>query len=374
MPRDFILVGAVLLAATLTGCGKSHEDAPAINRALGDSPAGAPNHVGGVDMGILQDQTAYIPAKYEPLNIVAGAATGSGGGDAGPGADEARAVAADLLNGIYDLDVELILGCFEADQIKALNQDDYRSTMFETKDTLLGFWNVFKERTKETDLAPLVPVFEIQYKAKEPLVAALTVKLFDAENANVSIDMEKYQAGAQVINAEMQAALGGAMAAIAPVVAAATGAASGQAPAAEEKPAEGGAEGTAEGAPAAAAGGAFSPQALQQMMAAAQQGGGPVNFAGMPVKKTADGWKVVLPAPVSEELAEIINEGLLLVKNTLSDLTARMDSAPTLDGQTFGPMIVQVAVGKAPLFLAWQAKAMAILGPMMQGKSAEGPG
>lgn len=364
MPKLSSFTGALIVAALIVGCGKTSDDAPPINKALGSSPAGTPSRAGGIDMGILQDQTAYVPAKYESLDGGAGGGSGGAGDDSGPGADEARAVAADLLRGVYDLDVDLMLGCFDAEQIKALNQDDYRSTMYETRDTLQAFWKVFSEKTKESDLAPLAPLFELSYKAREPLIDALSVKLFDAENANVSVDMLKYEANAAEINAEVQAAMGDAMAAIGPLIASVMGAA-GAAPGAT-------AEGESPESPERAAPGPqFSPEALQQMMAGA--GPTPVSFEGVPVKKTSEGWKFTLPAPLTEEMAEVTNEGLLLVKETVAELTARMDAAEALDAQGFGPMLVQVGIAKAPLFIAWQAKAMALLGPLL-GETAPAEG
>lgn len=346
--RVSVVSAALAGLMSLAGCGRISEDTPPLNQTLGSGVIGAP--VGGqaADLGILKDQTAYRPTKYQPLAQLAGVApSGAAAQDDSPQAAEVRALMDDFLTGIYSLDFGLVLDCFPPDRVKALDQDDYRSAMIEMSDTLKNFWSVFKSKAEGTDLAPVVKLVELLPQTKGPTLASLTVKTLDEENANVTVDKARFEAAAADISSEMQAAV----AEVTPVImSAVAGAMAAQQP--------GGAG--QEAAPA------MTPEMMQQMMGGmgGAPGAAPMAVEDLPVVKIEGAWKIALPMEISEDLAEFIHEGCLLTKDYFGELTARIDAAPEMNAQSFMAIAMQVGMAKAPQAMAWQARAMTLFGGM----------
>jgi len=362
-----VLVGAGL--PSLPGCGKSETDHTPINRTLGDSPAGAPLAHPQADAGILADQTAYRPAEYEKLSdISGGGAAGAGGaGATGPDAEAIRGLVDQLLTGIHGISVDPVLSCFDPAQIAALTQDDYKSTMYDLEQSARQFAAVFKDKAAGTDLAPVLELFALHEQGKQATLAALRVELFDAENGLAKVDDEALQSATADITAKTQEIMAQLMPTIMTAVTQvmAGGATQPVAPSEptepdsiraappEEPPA---AEGSADpGVPAGGLGG-LPPDFLQNVDA------GAFPFDALPVRKVEGQWRIALPAPISEEQAELANEAMILAKDYLIELTSRVETAPTFDAQTFVQLVIQTGMSRMPQAMALMPRVQALMG------------
>ena len=147
------LLPAVLLVGilALSGCGKKEEEPTRFNRTLGDSPITAPLGTGSIDTGIFQDQTAYRPAPYEPLEPEAGSGVESGG----PEVEAIRGVLVDYFAAVLDLSVESILDMYVPEQVAILTEDPYMSTLFDTRETLSTFWATLQDKVAGSELEAL---------------------------------------------------------------------------------------------------------------------------------------------------------------------------------------------------------------------------
>jgi len=322
--------------ALVAGCERAPSDAPRYNEVLGDSAAGAPPADRRVDLGILSDQGTYQPAKYSAVGE-----SGPAGGDADSGAEspeaaDIRKTADGLLTGIFELDVDLILDAFEEEKIATLREDDYLSTMYDTAETLKSFWLVLKSKSEGTDVEPVLKVAELLPGIKPALVSGLDVRMVDDTHAVGTMNQERFARDGAAAMGELQSA---AMAAM-PVVMTAVGKAMGG----------------EEGAPAP-----FSPEMLTSAVPAQIGSGGAEEETRF--IKTDGGWRFEVP-PISEEAADVLNEGLLLVKEFVAELTQQIELAENFDLAVLIETGHRVGAAKVPLALGWFGRAQALLGPL----------
>lgn len=353
------LLPGVLLAGMLVlgGCGKQDEQPTRFNQTLGDSPVGAPVATGLIDTGVLQDPTAYKPAPYERLE-----GGPAGGGAGGPEAEAAQAVLKEFILALFALDIDTILDTHVPEQVAVLREDEYMSSFYEAKDTLVTFWAVFKDKATGPEFEPFVRVIELLPELAEPVANAMTVSVLDEENAVATFDLERFELPEDV-QAELMAASQQIMTLAMGAMMAQMGAAGltggptpgGTPPEEPNAPAETPATPEIPGIPGMPAGG-FSPEMFQQFMpsdADTQQ--------NCPLRKIDGEWRLVLPFSVQEEQAEVISEGLVLVKDLLADMTTRIDQTDTLDLGAFTQIAAETGTRMAPAFEGWWARAQMMI-------------
>jgi hypothetical protein len=347
------LVPGILLAGFLLSgaCGKKEEQPTRFNRTLGGTPAGAPTGTVHVDTGILQDPTAYKPADYTPLE--GGPAAGAAA--AGPEVEAVRGAARKLLDGIFALDVDTILDSFVPEQVAVLQKDEYKSTLYETKDTIDAYWAVFQDKATATEFQSLIRLYKLVPQLSEPLVNAITVTLQDEANAVATFDGRQFE-----LPEDFRTAFEEALATSTRMMAQ-LGLTPGAVGGAPPQPAEPNAAATTPGTTGTPAGG-FSLEKLQEEMGTVQ--------VSLSFRRIGDAWKLALPFSLQEEQADLLNEGLLLVKDYFAAVTASIDQAETLDLQTY----VQIEMrqqGKVLAFMGWVAQAQAMLTSMMEAPPGE---
>lgn len=378
------LLPGVLLAGLLAlgGCGKKEEQPTRFNQTLGETAVGVPTGTAHVDTGILRDPSAYKPASYEPLE---GAAPG-GVAAGGPEVQAVQTVLKDFIAAIFELDIDTLLDACVPAQVAVLREDEYVSTFYEANDTLEAFWAVLKDKAAGSEFEGLVPLIELLPELAEPIANAMTVTVLDDENAVATFDIEKFtlpedlQARFMAAEEQLMPLMMGAVVA----QMAAGGETGGPAPPSGPPPTppDPNVAGTTPSTPGmpempGMPAGGFSPEMFQQMMG----GGAAPGMSGFMEVVTAlrsralrkiDGdWKLVLPLSIQEEHAELINDGLLLVKDLVADLTTEIDKAETLDFASLRENVGPVADRFDPAFKNWWARAEAMLASMMEAQPGE---
>lgn len=334
-----MLAGLSLWGLLLSaGCGKSEPGEPTrFNRVLGDTTPAAPTAAPPSDVSVLQDPKAYQPAGYEPLESMAGATVG--GATAGAQAAAALAAVQDLLAAGFEFDIERILDAFVPEQVASLRQDDYLSTWYETKDTWAQYWAVFKEKARGPELEGYIRLAEGLAGLAAPLSKTISVTVLDEQNAVATIDLGKLE-----LPPDFKDQLAANLNAFGELLAGGAGGMPGL-PAAGPGPGGG-------AAPASPTD--LSPEKLTELLAGVQ--------LPLPLRKVADQWKVSLPAAITEEQAEVIQQGLLLIRDMLADLTERLDQVETLDLQSYMQLSMQVQMANMGALMGFVARAQAVFG------------
>lgn len=124
-PALLVFLGLSLLLITLPGgCTEAHDGATPPPKTLGGVKEGAPLGPVTGDPGILQDPSAYQPAKVEGKLGTPGATAAAGGGaDTGATADEQiRSVVMFLSNAIHDGFPDLALKAFNEQHVAPLKE------------------------------------------------------------------------------------------------------------------------------------------------------------------------------------------------------------------------------------------------------------
>jgi hypothetical protein len=337
------LAGLLLLG----GCGKKEEQPTRFNRTLGSTPVGVPVAAAPVDTGILRDPKDYEPTPYEPLG---GAAPGPAASGGGPEVEAIRAVLQRLLEASFQLDVSAVLDSFVPEEVAVLRQDDYMSTLYETKDTIDAYWKVFQSKATGPELELIIRMWKLVPQLGQPLLNAITITVEDQENAVATLHGERFELPEDTQTAvdEVLAGLGALRAQMG-----AAGLLGGPAPGAAEP----GAAGPAPGTPA----GELSWETIREELAGKQ--------ISVRLRKVDEGWRLALPFTLQEEQADLLNEGLLLLKDYFAAVTAAYYQVETLDLQT-AQQIDMREQGKVLAFLGWMARAKA----MLEAMTETGPG
>lgn len=338
-----ILIVGILFAA---GCGENQDERPRFNENLGDSPVGAPIGAGPIDNGILQDQTNYRPAPFEPLEGEPAAAGDDGEGDGEAGA--AQAAINDLIDSVFEADIDTILDAFVPEQIAALREDPCMTTIYDATDALEAFMETVREKGTGPEFEASNELWDALPLLAEPLKRVFSVTMLDEENAVATLAISKLEIPdefAEVFSKAMtqSMAMGAGM----------MGAGAAPPDAAAGKPTATGA-----GMPP----GGMSPDALLAMT-------GDVEIP-LPMKKVDDEWRLVLPFSFTTEQAELISEGLEIVNETLGTTTQQIDELETLDAPTYTQILMQAQGSALPQLMGWFARAQVTFGSLMES----GPG
>ncbi len=365
MTRAYVcLVLGLLTTIPISGCGRNSDpDRPAVNRVLGDGVAAAPLSVARVDSGILKDQTAYQPAKFESMSPVAV----GGGGDS----DSVASVVKGVLASVSEGDLIAMLDAFVPDQVAALTDDT--SSIERAVDSAMLMMVAYQNKTANRppeQAAAIAQLNELPKKIFAALGDALRVELIDADHAVVTVDDAKMQESMATILAEAGPALaamgaplpGAGMPGIAgaapaePAAATPTGASGrtvSEPPKDANKPEPPAAPATPGGAPAIPGmppGGGFSPEMLAGMM------GGDGDSGSLKLLKVDGAWKIDIEHTITEDEAALVDEACDLVRDLCDRLYAQIEAAETLDDQAFQMMAMQTAMPMTGQFMALFAR------------------
>jgi hypothetical protein len=342
----FLLAGLVVLG----GCGKKEEQPTRFNRTLGGTAVGVPIGTGQIDTGILRDPKGYTPEAYEPLEGAAPGAAAAGG----PEVQAIRATLRRLIEATFELDFDTILDSFVPEQVATLREDDYMSTFYETKDTLDAFLAVLKDKATGPEFESSMELTESLQELVEPLLNAVTVTVEDEDNAVATLDLGRLELPAEV-QAEITKALAmGASMGPAAVPGTTPG------PAVGPRPPPVVPEPNVPGATTDVPDGELSTDLLLEMMSGVQ--------ISVPLRKTDDEWKVDLRFSFQEEHAETINDGFLLVKDIVADLTQRIGQVETLDVQTYGQALMQTQMSNMGAIMGFVARAQAMIASILEAR------
>ena len=139
MSRIRSLLCVAGLGLLLTACGETQDEPSRNNRSVGSVKEGVPLAARVTDPGILQDATAYQPAKLpagQTGDLPRPARPPAPAPVADPAA-EARSTTVDLANAIHDGEIELALRLFNTEQVKPLTAHlDVIYATFEKMDLL----------------------------------------------------------------------------------------------------------------------------------------------------------------------------------------------------------------------------------------------
>ncbi len=383
--------GALLLGMLLIGgCGKNEDQPPAFNEALGDSPVGTPFSVGPIDTGILQDPGSYQPANYEPLEGAAPAAGAAGGG--GEETQAARDVVASAIEDLFALNLTAVLDAFVPDQVAALQEDPCGSALEETADTLDAYWTVFKEKAQGPEFEPTLKLFAALPQLVEPLKQTIKVTILDDTNAVATLDFSDF-----TLPDDVKEAVAGAMQAAQAMMA---GGMMPGAPGGPGGPGGAGAPG-ARGAAPGGRGGLVTPPGGRARGPAAGPGAQPPSGGALPagvempsidemldqltqvkvplpMKKVDDEWHIVLPLTFTPDEAQVIADGLDILKEATADLTQQIEQVDQLDAQTYMQMEMAAQGKMLPQLMGWFARAKMTFEAALEeahsaGKAAEKP-
>ncbi|GEM_PF-3492447 len=359
---------ALLLGAILAGgCGENENQPPAFNEALGGSPVGTPISVGPIDTGILQDPASYQPAAYEPLE---GSPTAAAAAAAGQEAKAARDVVTTAIDDLFAMNLTSLLDAFVPEQVAALQEDPCGSAIEETPDTLDAYWTVFKEKAQGPQFEASLKLIEALPQLAEPLKQTVKVTILDDTHAVATLDFSDFS-----LPDELKQALAGAMQAAQAMMSGGMMGAGG--PGAAGTPGGRGGLVTPPGArgrgPARGPAGANPPAAptfsIDDMLTQLREAKVP-----LPMQKVDDEWHVQLPITFTPEEADVIANGLDILKRAVADLTQQIEQVETLDPQTYTKMEMAAQAKMLPELMGWVAQAKLVFGQALedaQKKAAE---
>lgn len=150
-----------------TGCSKSPNDVPPLNKNLGGSVAALPVS-GTTDIGILKDQTGYKAAGGGPR----------GGGLSGSEREQVQELVNTLLKAMKSIDVNTILDSFVAEDVAALR--DQADVLFSTTE---------KMQQMRTSLVGKFGEEAVSHGEAEDIkkiADAVRIEVIDADNASIT--------------------------------------------------------------------------------------------------------------------------------------------------------------------------------------------
>ena len=340
--KCLLSIGLVLGLLAASGCGKQDEQTTRFNKTLGDSTAGVPTAPATIDTGILQDPANYKPANYEPLVEKAGGPGASSGGS--PEADAILGVISELGLSFSEMDIEGVLDSFVPEQVAAYRgEDDYLSNFDEMSDVVKSFFQLLEEKVAAPEGETTDESTEETAIGEEQVLEALgkyiAVTVLDEENAVATLELSRIEipeeAKAQLLQSIQQMT-----AAMAQLNAGGPGGESrGERRAGNERPAP---------TPAPA----FTAEKLDEFLS---------SQIPIPMRKVEGEWRIVLPFTITEELADLLNDAVLIVTDFMRDFRQACDQAEALDEQTIKMLAIQVVMRQTGPIMGFFGKAKPII-------------
>jgi hypothetical protein len=350
-----LLAALLVLLAFPGGCGKKEEQPTRFNDTLDGTPAVVPSAVGPLDTGVLKDPAGYQPAQYESLGGGPAVAAGEGVPAAGPEAEAIQAVVNDLITGVVEFDIDMMLEAFVPEQVAALRNDACMSAFYETRDTFEQYQAVLRDKAADPQLEERIEFFESLPSLAEPLRNTISVTVLDEGSAVALLDLGKYELPddfeiPESIKTEFTAGLGAAqmMAQMGgPGAPGALGGGQQQEPnAAAPLP----------GMPP----GGLTVDSLLEMIRGVQ--------IPIPLRKVEDRWRVDLQFAVQPEHAELATEGLLWAKGLYADITDQLDQLDGLDLQTYRAIETQAMTASMGTLMQFAARIQAMAASAAEGQ------
>ncbi len=176
--RNAVSLLALLPALLMASCGETQLPPTRVTLPLGGGASAAPLVLGGADMGILRDQTAYQPAAGGPAGGGASGTAAGGGAASGDAAAQVAQTVRDFVNVLKDREMEVVWRFFDAAHIAALSEDD-RNVVAETMVDKLDFLRRSVESKLDTASAA-------QALGALTAAAAPTINVIDADHATAT--------------------------------------------------------------------------------------------------------------------------------------------------------------------------------------------
>lgn len=319
MRAEFRLPAVSLLIALLLSCERTPQDTGPFNQPLGSARPVAPTPAPVIDAGILQDQSAYQPARYGAVELGAAAATVTGGEE-----EEAiRGRVREILQAVVARNVDAIFDAFVQEQIAAVLP--LKSSVIETVEKFEALQRQMSQigGPAQPDQARNAALQAIGNKLMDALTGALAVEVLSAQQAAVRIDSARLAESLTALLPEMQAAL-------------------------QELAAASGDESAAMAMP---------PLTPERIAGAAQM----LEGHSLPMSRVEDAWRIALPWALSEAHAEIGKDALALLNDYLDKVMEQLQTVEAPDPSAIRNIFTQVGLELMPRALELGTKVQALM-------------